>query len=194
MKRTIHETLSSQREISLPAPDTDLHAWLTEQAQQYQLPWLLAYADDGVIWGELRDDGHLHLSCAAFPQSALHLRWITLQQCRLFGPPGELLLWPGPQGRQARLRLDSHGETITYIDEEQLLWGHSVNGQQNGFMLLVEGAQGISHAPPITTRPGPHKRARLHIRHYLHPDTDTGIVRIGSSRLVALIEPQGGSA
>jgi hypothetical protein len=64
----------------------------------------------------------------------------------------------------------------------------------DGFIQVVEGAQGIVHAPPIayppTGAPEPRRRARLHVRHYLEAD-EAGVVRIARSRLVALIGPEG---
>lgn len=177
---------------------TDLRGWLTQQAAMLAQAsadkrcWLLGHCDDGVIWGELRDD-RLHLSCEAFPvQRGLSLRWITLQQARLFGESGELLLWRGPQGWQATLRRDDQGESIEYIDEEHLLWGNVSHNSNDGFMQIVEGQQGIMHAPPLATAPSEatqkQARARLKVRHYLGED-DTGVVRIVGSRLIALLKP-----
>lgn len=74
------------------APD----AWLTEQAQHHGLHFLLAHADDGVIWGRVDNDG-LHTSHRIAAQSP-QLRAVTLQQCRLFGPAGELLVWRDQTG------------------------------------------------------------------------------------------------
>ncbi|GIV98040.1 MAG: CRISPR-associated protein [Herpetosiphonaceae bacterium] len=185
-------TTTSTSVISLPV-DTgrDLRGWLAVQAVEHRLTWLLAHADDGVIWGVRRGDGSLALSCDVFPQGALALRWDTLQQCRLFGEDGELLLWRGPHGWQARLRLDRGGEPISVIDEKQLLWGTQARESRDGFTVLVEGAQGIVHAPPLTVEAGSlPSRVRLLVRHYLGED-HAGVVRIRHSRLVKLISPTG---
>jgi hypothetical protein len=49
----------------------ELREWLKQQAVLMQSItdkncWLLAHCEDGVIWGELRDNGKLALSCEAF--------------------------------------------------------------------------------------------------------------------------------
>jgi CRISPR-associated protein (TIGR03984 family) len=177
------------------------------------LRWLLAHDLDGVIWGELRSD-HLHLSCApeAFGTGDLTLQWETLQQARLFSSAGELMLWYGPRGQtpaapsaslipagwQARLFQDAAPDQaappLACIDEAYLLWGTSApDPARAGFRRYREGAQGISHTPPLTEAPhggGARGRARLHVRHYLHEDPQTGEVTIGASRLVNLEPPQ----
>lgn len=177
---------------------TDLREWLTQQvaalaqASADKRCWLLAHCEDGVIWGELRDDG-LHLSCEAFrEQRGLALRWVTLQQARLFSQNRELLLWRGPRGWQATLRRDDQGNSVEYIDEEHLLWGNVSRNSNDGFMQIVEGSQGIVHAPPIATAPTEatkkEARARLKVRHYLDED-EAGVIRIVGSRLIALLKP-----
>jgi CRISPR-associated protein (TIGR03984 family) len=192
--REIKRCLSDTELVSVDLSG-DLHNWLTGQATEYHLRWLLAQAEDGVIWGELRkDEQHgemLALSCAAFPYSGLTLRWETLQQARLFGAMGELLLWPGPQGWQARLIHDDVGEQVDYLDEDHLLWGdHQSPGTtiRDGFMQIAEGSQGIVHAPPIVAAPAETRRAKLRVRHYLSED-EVGVVRIAVSRLVELYAP-----
>ncbi len=182
----------------LEIPQEDLRAWLTTQATNYTLRWLLAHTDSGVIWGEMRDDHRLHLSCEAFPDVFEHvaLDWETLQQCRLFWESGELLLWQGMHGWQARLRQDEgEGETnatYSYYDEAQLLWGYVQNGQkgeQDGFRLLAEGSQGIVHAPPLKNIPTQKERASILVRHYITKESETGMLRITASRLVTVQEP-----
>jgi len=160
---------------------------LAEQAKAYGLHWLLAHADDGVIWGELRTDG-LHLSGDAFPGFSPPLRAATLQQARLFGPHAELLLWKDDAAWRARLIQDSAGEGGQYCDETHLLWGDRVEQQQDGFVLLREGKEGLHHAPPLPQ--GARLPARLQVRHYLAYDPD-GQAFIAYSRLVALVN-QGG--
>lgn len=192
----IHSQVGTSIVADLPE---DLRSWFIEQARAEQnelgLRWLLAHCDDGVIWGELRDDGVLHLSCDqnAFPVRGLALRKTTLQQARFFGPSAELLLWRGPQGQwQRTLRRDDRGNTVDIIDEQHLLWGNRLLNKQsvqNGFVQVVEGAQGIVHAPPLSNKiPSDTQRAALQIRHYLDQD-DTGVVRICASRLVRVVLP-----
>ncbi|MHB1044342.1 MAG: hypothetical protein ACYC0Q_16145, partial [Eubacteriales bacterium] len=49
--------------------NNDIKGWLTEKAGEYSLRWLLAHADDGVIWGELRGK-KLLLSITVFPENS----------------------------------------------------------------------------------------------------------------------------
>jgi CRISPR-associated protein (TIGR03984 family) len=171
----------------------DLRTWVETEATKHNLRWLLAHCHDGVIWGELRD-GALALSCEAFPERGLALRWETLQQARLFGETGELLLWPGPTGWRATLRHDQSGEGTEYIDEEHLLWGNKALASNDGFIKVAEGSQGVVHAPPIIVAPTDEKkssvRARLKVRHYLDED-EAGVTRVVASRVVELISPKG---
>ncbi len=168
-------------------PDIDLKPWLEEQAQTHGLRWLLANLDNGIIWGEWRE-GRLHLSSEAFGRSELRLDPAILQQARLFSEQGELRIWQGATGLQAQLCCDGVGTESAWIDEEYLLWGTAVGASANGFTELIEGAQGISHSPPLSVAPTAKRRAKLRVRHYLHEDGD-GVVRISDSRLVELIAP-----
>lgn len=190
---TIHSQTATSSFVELPE---DLRAWFVEQASAEHntmgLRWLLAHCIDGVIWGELRNDGILHLSCDqnAFPIRGLALRRAALQQARFFGPQAELLVWRGPQGQwYTTLRRDDQGEAVEIIDEQHLLWGNrqlSATSVKNGFVQIVEGSQGIVHAPPLGNNiPSDTKRAALQVRHYLTEDA-VGVVRISGNRLVGL--------
>ncbi len=193
--RTISTTHSQIMTSAVSDLPEDLRPWFVEQAAHDQkklgLRWLLAHCMDGVIWGELRDDNVLHLSCDqnAFPIRGLALRKATLQQARFFGPQAELLVWRGPQSQwHTTLRRDDQGEAIEIIDEQHVLWGNrlaSTAAQQNGFIQIAEGSQGIVHAPPISIIPSDTQRAALQVRHYLHED-QAGVVRICASRLMGL--------
>jgi CRISPR-associated protein (TIGR03984 family) len=167
--------------------------WLQSQAIKYELEWLLAHADDGVIWGKVENRSLLTSDTVA-PEVSPPLRAETLQQARLFAGNAELLLWrDGDNQWQARLiRQPADGETPTFtdaIDEPQLLWG--THGEhRNGFTLLRDGAQGLRHAVPKKLPLGPNYETNppvLWVRHYLHDD-ENGFTRIVASRLVDLKE------
>ncbi len=165
------------QEVALPA-------WLEERGRAHGLRWLLAHSDDGVTWGELRD-GKLCLSSAAFPDVSPPLRPGTLQQARLFGRPGELLLWRQDKGWAYRLVLEGQGEEKVCYDQPYLLWGTTVVQEKDGFTLLTHGAEGLRHAPPLA--PGQiHLPLQLIVRHVLGEDGDkqTGVAW---SRLVDLV-------
>lgn len=174
--------------ISIPANfASDPASVLEKLARDYNLRWLLAHADDGVIWGELRDDG-LHLSGNAFPDVSPPLRAETLQQARLFGPQAEILVWKNDATWHGRLIQDGAGEVEDAFDEMHLLWGTEVEDRQDGFALLREGREGLRHAPPLPDDAQP--PIHLKVRHYMAYDAD-GQAYIAYSRLTG-IDAQGG--
>lgn len=178
--QTINQTIRS-----LPVPtDLDPPDWLAERGKTHGLRWLLVHADDGVIWGEVRQDS-LRLSGQVFPQVSPCLRKETLQEARLFGEKAELHLWRDSSGWQASLLQDGEGRHVEYYDEEQLLWGTEVEQFKDGFALLRQGAEGLRHAPPVPPGVIPKLPLRLTVRHYLDYDPD-GQAYIAFSRLVSI--------
>lgn len=167
---------------------TDPKGWFVAQARQRNLRYLLAHADDGVIWGRVDDHG-LHTSHGIAPTSP-PLRLSTLQQARLFGPAGELLLWRSDDGWRARFVADQGGNADDFVDEDQILWGDTVEKTQDGFTLVREGSQGMRHAVPIlvTSDQLEQRKLRLRVRHYItENDNDDGEASITLSRLVQLL-------
>ena len=71
--------------------EKNISAWLVSKAQEHKLTTMLAHADDGVIWGNVKD-GQLITSRDAFPEEDVSplLRPLPLQQLRLFGADGYL--------------------------------------------------------------------------------------------------------
>jgi CRISPR-associated protein (TIGR03984 family) len=170
--------------------DSTLPEWLEAQAHQHQLQWLLAHTDPGVIWGEMREQ-RLSLSSKAFSSllpSNLSLDWETLQQARLFGEAGEMLLWHDGVQWQSTLQRDFDGTDTDCLDESYFLWGYSTDSpdKRDGFYLLKEGTRGIQHTPPVNATA--RQRASLCVRHYLHEDSSTGLLYVAASRLVKLKE------
>jgi CRISPR-associated protein (TIGR03984 family) len=168
----------------------DPSAWLTRQAKARELTFLLIHADDGVIWGRFQD-GSLTTSGDAFPEVAVALRAVTLQQARLFGLKGELHIWRTETGFSGRYLTESDKDGNT-IEEMHLLWGEASDppGPQDGFTLMRDGVQGLLHAPPIELPdPAPRRgrRAALCVRHYLDYDGQ-GQAYVALSRLVKLVE------
>lgn len=180
--------------------DKSLKDWLKLQAitKDYQLPYLLAHAEDGVIWGyfDINSDT-LETSNETFPECKFsELRLLTLQQCRIFGENGEVFLWKSNGEWHSRLILQSKvseliaKKQIDFIPETQVLWG--TQGKTNGnFTLLCDGSQGLRHAVPITEinfiqdKKKQHRPVRLEVHHYFCYDQD-GLARIFLSRLVSL--------
>lgn len=177
--------------------NVDLKAWIEEKAKELEqqakdnkLTYLLAHADDGVIWGKFKD-GELITANSVFQQfPKLHPG--TLQQCRIFGHKSEVMIWKIDEGFKARLIQDDNLNKDDYITEPQILWGTHGEKHQEGFTLLWDGSQGLQHAVPFTdieleeNENGKLKnKIRLIVRHYIHFD-DSGVARIYLSRLVDL--------
>lgn len=167
----------------------DARAWLEDQLNKGR-PWLLVHADDGVIWGKLDGNGKLILSSdifnspAKYPAIAVQLRAATIQQARVFGPAGELLIWRTDDGFAGRVIADGENLPLDAYPEKQLLWGVVTEPQPTaGFTLLAEGEQGQRHTPPlIMSKP---ERACLLVRHYVSYD-EHGQAYVSLSRLVDL--------
>jgi CRISPR-associated protein (TIGR03984 family) len=165
-------------------------AWLARNAPQ-NAPWLLAHADDGVIWGQRQDGGSFALSSQVkefqqYSAIAVPLRAETLQQVRVFGPGGELWVWRTADGFAARVIEDGATTEADALLGQYLLWGRGRQdpaASQAGFTLLREGQQGPCHAPPIAQLP--ERRLALVVRHYLEFDEEDQ-ARIAASRLVDL--------
>jgi CRISPR-associated protein (TIGR03984 family) len=180
-----------------------LYEWLQAKAKQYQqekLQYLLAHAEDGVIWGIFDKYGNLSTANPSkelfpkseelFPKYKLPiLRSHTLQQCRIFGKNLEVMLWKVGQNWKARSIEDGHLSKDDYIPEDQILWGTQPEGQpKQDFTLVSDGSQGLKHAVPLTgiTFKGKDSRPlRLQVRHYIEYD-ESGVAIIYLSRLVNL--------
>lgn len=192
MKRTIEGHPAVVEHLSTGSLD-DMQEWLQMQAVAYGLRWLLAHADDGVVWGR-RDNIQLLTSDSVAPHVSPRLRPETLQTARLFAEHAELLLWrDGERSWNARvIREPQPGETATFtdaIDELPMLWGTDPQRLENNFTLMSDGAQGLRHAVPLVIDGTFHERnrpLRLLVRHYLTENTQ-GFARIAASRLVNLL-------
>ncbi len=172
----------------------DLRIWLVEQATTYRLTWLLAYLDDGVLWGKFENGQLLTAETDVEANKVCPvLRIETLQQIRLFNEDAELMLWRSEADEwKARLIQETNEASTEFtgaIDESYMLWGteFSIVKHNPHFTLARDGAQGLQHAVPFG-RSQDFKRnrpLRLKIRHYLTKD-ETGFTRIATSRLLAL--------
>lgn len=162
--------------------DHDIRSWLADISKRYDSKYLLAHADDGVIWGQFTNN-KLMLAGDFFELAKVDLRATTLQEARLFGTKGEILIWRTESGFSGRAITDEMlTKDVDYLEEEYWLWGSSVN-TINKFTLMQDGQQGLLHVPPIQAEEK--KAAVLIIRHYLSND-EFGQAFISCSRLVGL--------
>jgi CRISPR-associated protein (TIGR03984 family) len=187
-----------------PANDADVPAWLAGQATK-ERPFLLAFADDGIIWGLWRtgslvtsieaaqaaakadpDNPKLRQSTAVSPP----LRGVTLQSASLFGPADEMRLFRDENGDWQACRIGDPSDPKDVIRESQLLVGSEVVTSLEEFTHVRDRVQqGLDHIPPVkllardvADGQGP----RLVVHHHIEYDGETGEARIAGSRLVFL--------
>lgn len=192
MKRKIETCPAVFEPVAVNGIEKDVKAWLEEMAARYKLKWLLAHADDGVVWGRVENKKIVTAEHLA-PDTCPPLRKETLQQARLFAPHAELLLWREEEGHwTARLISDAkNGEKPCWeeaIDEAQILWGTCAEPLSEGFTLMKDGTQGLRHAVPLALRgkfENEKRPLRLQVRHYIAED-EVGFTRIVASRLLEL--------
>lgn len=156
--------------------------WLEEKTGP-GTPWLLAFCDDGVIWGQREESGSWLLSGEAYQDEprcsnvAVLLRVQTLLELRVFGSEAELRFWRAPEGFAGCTIRDGE-ETLP--DQVYLLWHRKPAAlpSEGGFVVL-EGIAGQRHAPPRIAQ----ERPGLVVRHTVGYD-EQGQAFIASSRLV----------
>lgn len=181
-----------QAQIIIFKDDDGLYSWLESQALSVsaQTPYLLAHAEDGIIWGRF-DNQKLTTAEMIFHKrdkvDLPKLRLLTLQQCRIFGLNGEILLWRLSETKFKWRFIGNPKEE--QIPESQILWG--TNGiKRDNFTLLSDGSQGLKHAVPFADIElnGDRlvKPVRLLVHHYIKYEEETGLARIYRSRLVHL--------
>lgn len=147
-----------------------------------------------MIWGRF-EAGQLVTQPASFKAAphvhcaALELQ--TLQQCRLFGPNVEVLLWhDGDRWQAQRITAELGDTNVTYL-EDQLLWGTIAIAEDNGFTLVADGNEGLYHAVPFKVAKNVfrsdggalYRPLRLRVQHVVGYDT-AGVARVTLSRLV----------
>ena len=191
MRRTISQRYPAVVELLSIDDSQEVRSWLRKMASIHHLRWLLAHAEDGVIWGENRVD-RLATSDEVSPEVSPALRINTLRQARLFSERGELQIWRSDIGwRGCLIREAGGGDTPTFtesIDEMRILWGTEAEPLDNNFTRLTDGAQGIRHTVPLALDGSfniGERPLRLRVRHYLG-ENDLGLASIVASRLVDL--------
>src|SRR5205807_79238 len=100
MRREIINTAATCETIEMVGFADRPIKWLSQQMRTHELKYLLAHADDGVIWGRL-DGEELITSHDLEPKYSPPLRVETLQMVRIFAPVGELLVWHDEAGAWA---------------------------------------------------------------------------------------------
>jgi CRISPR-associated protein (TIGR03984 family) len=173
---------------------SDPTSWLSGQMQARKLNYLLAHADDGVIWGRLDDEG-LVTSHEVAPEYSPLLRAETLQTARIFAPAGELFVWRDEEGAwMARLIAEPETTPGTSpawtraFEEAHIVWGTEIAQRERDFTLMSEGTQGLMHVVPLKVGERideEHRPLRLVVRHYVKAN-ENGFLRVDASRLHSL--------
>lgn len=184
MTRILKEGQVTVTNVQAPEKAEDVREWLERQVVGHtETFYLLAHADDGVIWGRLSDNKLVTAPVTSFSPV---LNGETLQNARLFNQTVEVYLWRDGDGFfQARSIKEGVGNAQQYYDEKQILWGTHAEPAENGFTLMSDGSQGLRHYVPVEVKTnGGERPLRLKLRHYL--SKEAGFVRVDFSRLVDL--------
>lgn len=182
-------SFKAETTLDLSAFTTDIAAWLCRQPAVGEKQWLLAYAEDGVIWGKI-ENGQLQLSKDQEENRPL-FNPLTLLEARLFGESAEVHVWRS-EGEFQACRIEDKVQTdATAFDEEQHLWGTAAVPSEGSFTLLEDGQQGLRHAVPLVVESRYFHERTLYrpvvlcTRSYIGFDED-GQAKIVASRLMEL--------
>lgn len=153
----------------------------------------LAHCDDGVTWGKWdAAENRWRTGNEAFSKISPLVRRETLQELRLFGEAGEVLIWrteAGFRGRKLRDRDEAVPESLRPDTEDRILRGDFVREKlADGFSCIADLA-GAEQVVPMEVSEGALKtrRVRLQVRHYFQRDEqNTGAVRVAATRLVGI--------
>jgi CRISPR-associated protein (TIGR03984 family) len=161
------------------------------------LVWALAHCDDGVTWGTYDAGAKTwHLGNRVAPEVSPPIRSKTLQELRLFGEGGEVLIWRTDEGLQGRFLREAEppidrsdeANPLRPLDEPRILRGTLVLAEcEHGFTHVGDGA-GAEQVLPLAVNKEQLRAAqvRLDVRHYYEVDEVIGAVRIAATRLVRL--------
>lgn len=180
------------RDYKAPEKNENLRDWLEKQMNATR-KFLLAFADDGVIWGIYQEG--LKTAPQSFDKKVRReLRGETMQQAYVFGEKDEVCLFRVGQEWKAVQIEDVDGQDV--IDEYHVLWGNEVIGAPiDGFAHVRDRIQqSMDDALPIVFEEPinlDEKAPRLLVRHFIEYDMndseeDTGEARVYLSRLVKL--------
>ncbi|MGB3218740.1 MAG: CRISPR-associated protein Csx19 [Anaerolineae bacterium] len=180
--------------IDPPSGDEAVTKWLGEQIKEDR-PFLLAHADDGVIWGKWTDGrrwiAHEIARNTSSAGISPELRGITLQQAFVFGMEDEVRLFRDELGAwQARKIVDADLDDT--MIEHQMLRGDEVRlVLAHGFTHIrdrkQQGLDQIIPAAIVQQDFERGRRPRLRVHHFLDYDADSGEARIALSRLVDIV-------
>ncbi|MBZ4665024.1 CRISPR-associated protein Csx19 [Mahella sp.] len=174
------------KSIDMSGFENNINTWLAGCG--VDVGWILAYADDGVIWGVVKD-GCFKLSSSIFPNISPQFRLCTLQQVRIFNRDMEIHVWRDALSFKGCLLEDGNEENE--LIEDYILLGNKIEDVKEGFTLLAVGEQGLRHALPfsISDNMNGEKPNRflctLTVKHYIDYD-EYGQAYISASRMCGI--------
>lgn len=176
------------KEIAAPKDDDQVKSWLTEHLKKHD--YLLAFADNGVIWGKMAGE-KLITSHDINEEGSPELRGKTLQQAFIFNGEEEIRLFRDEMNQwQARQVKD--GDSDEVIKESQILWGDKLDKDENqskdtGFIRLLAERKGMPpQIFPISDAFDASKNCVRLAVHHLVDYTPDGEAFIAISRLAGL--------
>jgi CRISPR-associated protein (TIGR03984 family) len=157
--------------------------------------WALALCHDGVTWGRLdRDNWTMANTC--FRGLCPPVTEDNLQELRVFGKEGEVMVWRVGTGFKGRFLKDTTGPAEPYLQpmvEWQILLG--IPKEERNSFTRVASVSGREQVLPLTVKGTPIRPPfRLVVKHYLTREDETGIVKVAASRLVDLEVEKNGQA
>jgi CRISPR-associated protein (TIGR03984 family) len=158
--------------------------------------WALAHSDDGVTWGRFEEDsGCWRLGHDVVPEVSPPIRIGALQELRVFGDGGEVLIWRTGDGLRGRCIKDAERgsprdatDPLAPSEESRILRGDRIREDAGGGFTRVTDATGAEQVLPLTLDKAQlrERKVRLRVKHYWVQDADNGTVRIAMTRLVRL--------
>lgn len=184
----------SQNELEVPAEGVSITlSFLQKNAKNGDM--LLAYFQDGVLWGKVTDDELIYPKTPEFNDNAF-------LRAFLFNETRELRLIQTPDGLKAfesKEQINYKGDDITLEDRNYLLWGDKIANPQpegcpEGFTWVEMGQRGIRQCLPFSESELVEKDKAIHrvilkVRYYAKAsqrEEDKGNYHIYARRLLGL--------
>lgn len=162
--------------------------WFMDQPSVGDFSWLLAYADDGVVWGKICN-GKLMIANNIFGESFPKMNTKKIHFVRFFGHLAEIRVFQKDSIFSAVRLEDEPNDKLSFI-RSYFLWGNSVRDVKDGWTFVEEGQHGIFQAIPIEI---PHlndnktTRLKIRIRYYLDFEKEHGQAKVVGNRFVGII-------
>ncbi len=172
------------KEIKAPTDNDQVVSWITDHLKKHD--FLLAFADDGVIWGKM--DGETLVTSHKFDGSiSPELRGKTLQQAFIFDAKEEIRLFRDEMNQWQARKVTDAKDKKRVIEESQILWGDEAVGElQNGFLQVRDNTKGIPNQfIPAKEKIAVGKCLRLDVHHSVDYN-ENGEAYIVISRLAGL--------